>query len=174
MGAPRGGPGPSPWPSFSLGESGGATAEPPLSWPWPLGAAVAAGVMGFPLFVRSVRLSIEAIDTKLETAARTLGASAWKTFWTVSLPLMAPGILAGLLLAFARALSEFGATITFVANIPGQTRTLPIAIYSVLQAPGGDTAALRMVVLSTALAIIALATSEFMARRLRARLYGQS
>jgi molybdate transport system permease protein len=138
------------------------------------GAAVAAGVMGFPLFVRSVRLSIEAIDTKLETAARTLGASAWKTFWTVSLPLMAPGILAGLLLAFARALSEFGATITFVANIPGQTRTLPIAIYSVLQAPGGDTAALRMVVLSTALAIIALATSEFMARRLRARLYGQS
>ncbi len=138
------------------------------------GAAVAAGVMGFPLFVRSVRLSIEAIDARLETAARTLGASAWKTFLTISLPLMAPGILAGLVLSFARALSEFGATITFVANIPGQTRTLPIAIYSVLQTPGGEAAALRMVILSTGLAIVALAASEFMVRRIRTRVYGQT
>ena len=137
------------------------------------GASVAAGLMGFPLFVRSVRLSIESIDSKLEDAARTLGASPLKTFWTISLPLMAPGILAGLLLAFARALGEFGATITFVANIPGQTRTLPVAIYSVLQTPDGETAAFRMVILSTALAILALAISEIMARRVRIRLHGK-
>lgn len=137
------------------------------------GASVAAGIMGFPLFVRSVRLSIESIDTKLEDAARTLGASPLKTFRTISLPLMAPGILTGLLLAFARALGEFGATITFVANIPGQTRTLPIAIYSVLQTPGGEAEAFRMVILSTALAILALAVSEVIARRVRTRLHGK-
>ena len=136
------------------------------------GAAVAAGVMGFPLFVRAIRLSIEAMDPRLEAAARTLGATPLRVFWSVTVPLMTPGLIAGALLAFARALGEFGATITFVANIPGQTRTLPIAIYTVLQSPGGDAAVLRMVLLATLLAILALVASEVLARQVRKRIHG--
>src|SRR5690606_8943386 len=106
------------------------------------GAALASAVMAFPLLVRAMRLSLEAVDCKLEAAARTLGAAPADVFFTVTLPLMAPGILAGAVLAFARSLGEFGATITFVSNIPGETRTLPIAIYSLTQTPGGEAAAL--------------------------------
>ena len=138
------------------------------------GAALAAGIMGFPLLVRALRLSLEAIDPKLETAARTLGATPFATFCQVTFPLMLPGLVTGLFLAFARALAEFGATITFVANIPGQTRTLPVAIYTALQTPGGDEMALRMVFLSIGLAVLALAASEFMGRRVRRRVFGAS
>ena len=138
------------------------------------GAALAAGIMGFPLLVRALRLSLEAIDPKLETAARTLGATPFATFCQVTFPLMLPGLVTGLFLAFARALAEFGATITFVANIPGQTRTLPVAIYTALQSPGGDEMALRMVLLSIGLAVLALAASEFMGRRVRKQVFGVS
>ncbi len=143
-----------------------------LAFNWK-GAAVAAGVMGFPLFVRALRLSIEAIDPRVETAARTLGASPFETFRRITFPLLLPGLVTGLLLAFARALGEFGATITFVANIPGQTRTLPVAIYTALQSPGGDDMALRMVVLSVLLAIAALAASEVATKMIRKRIYGE-
>lgn len=136
------------------------------------GAAVAAGVMGFPLLVRSVRLSVESIDRRLETAASTLGAPPWRVFLTITAPLMAPGIVAGMLLAFARALGEFGATISFVSNIPGETRTLPLAIYAQLQVPGGDTQAGRLMLLSLLLAIAALALSEILNRRMYRRLHG--
>ena len=131
------------------------------------GAAVAAGVMAFPLMVRSMRLSLEAVDRRLEAAARTLGAGRLDVFLTVTLPLMAPGILTGALLAFARSLGEFGATITFVSNIPGETRTLPLALYSLVQSPGGELGALRLAGLSIVLALAALAASELLARRLR-------
>ncbi len=134
------------------------------------GAAVASAVMAFPLVVRAIRLSIEAVDRRLEAAARTLGAGPVRVFFTVTLPLTAPGILVGAILGFARSLGEFGATITFVSNIPGQTRTLPIALYTLVQAPGGEAAALRLVALSVALAFAALLTSELLARRLRARI----
>ena len=136
------------------------------------GAAVAAAVMAFPLMVRAMRLSIEAVDRKLETAARTLGATRANVFLTVTLPLILPGILAGAVLAFARSLGEFGATITFVSNIPGETRTLPLALYSLIQTPGGEAGALRLAVLSVLLSLAALAISEIIARRLRARLTG--
>ncbi len=138
------------------------------------GAALAAGIMGFPLMVRGIRLSIEAIDPRIETAARTLGASPFRVFWSISLPLMLPGLIAGTFLGFARALAEFGATITFVAAIPGKTSTLPVAIYIALQKPGGEDAALRMVVLSVLLAISALAASELFARTIRRTIYGAS
>jgi len=138
------------------------------------GAALAAGVMGFPLFVRAIRLSIEAADPRLEAAARTLGANPLQVFWRITLPLMTPGLITGALLSFARALGEFGATITFVANIPGQTRTLPIAIYTILQSPGGDEALFRMALLATLLAIVALGASEYLARQVRKRLHGAS
>ena len=131
------------------------------------GAAVAAGVMAFPLMVRAMRLSLELVDQRLEAAARTLGAGPFDVFVTVTLPLMSPGILAGAILAFARSLGEFGATITFVANIPGETRTLPLALYSLVQTPGGEAGALRLVVLSVLLALVALGASEVLARRLR-------
>ena len=131
------------------------------------GAAVAAGVMSFPLMVRAMRLSLELVDQRLEAAARTLGAGRFDVFVTVTLPLMSPGILAGAILAFARSLGEFGATITFVANIPGETRTLPLALYSLVQTPGGEAGALRLVVLSILLALVALGASEVLARRLR-------
>jgi molybdate transport system permease protein len=131
------------------------------------GAAVAAGVMSFPLMVRAMRLSLELVDQRLEAAARTLGAGRFDVFLTVTLPLMSPGILAGAILAFARSLGEFGATITFVANIPGETRTLPLALYSLVQTPGGEAGALRLVVLSILLALVALGASEVLARRLR-------
>ncbi len=139
----------------------------PFTWE---GAALAAAVMAFPLMVRAMRLSIEAVDRKLEPAARTLGASRASVFLTITLPLIMPGILAGAVLAFARSLGEFGATITFVSNIPGETRTLPLALYSLIQTPGGEAGALRLVILSVLLSLAALGASEAIARRLRARL----
>ena len=119
--------------------------------------------------VRAIRLSIEAVDRKLETAARTLGASRANVFLTITLPLILPGVVAGAMLAFARSLGEFGATITFVSNIPGETRTLPLALYSLIQTPGGEAGAFRLVVLSVLLSLAALGLSEALARRLRAR-----
>ncbi|HEY7673726.1 MAG TPA: molybdate ABC transporter permease subunit [Burkholderiales bacterium] len=136
------------------------------------GAALAAGVMGFPLMVRAVRLSFEAIDRKLEAAASTLGAGPLAVFATVTLPLALPGILTGMLLSFARGLGEFGATITFVSNIPGETRTLPLAIYTYTQVPGGDESALRLSLLAVALSLAALFVSEVMVRRATRRIMG--
>lgn len=129
------------------------------------GAALAAAIMAFPLMVRAMRLSIEAVDPRLEEAAGTLGASPIRTFLTVTLPMILPGILTGAILAFAKALGEFGATITFVSNIPGQTQTLPSAIYAFLQVPGGEGAALRLVAISVAIAMGALIASEWIAQR---------
>ena len=134
------------------------------------GAAVAAAVMAFPLMVRAIRLGIESVDRRLEEAARTLGATPARSLFTVTLPLAAPGLLTGALLAFARCLGEFGATITFVSNVPGQTRTLPLAIYTLLQTPEGETAAAWLAGISLALAIVALAASELAARAIRKRL----
>lgn len=136
------------------------------------GAAVASAVVAFPLMVRAIRLSLEAVDRGLEQAARTLGAGRWRVFWSITLPLTLPGVLSGMVLAFARSLGEFGATITFVSNIPGQTRTLPLALYSVLQTPGGEAAAQRLCVISIILALAALFASEALSRRLAARLRG--
>ena len=129
------------------------------------GAALAAAVMALPLMVRAIRLSIEAVDERLEGAARTLGASPWRAFATVTLPLSAPGILAALVLGFARSIGEFGATITFVSNIPGETRTLPLAIYSALQVPGGDAQVWRLAGMSVALSLVALIAAEALTRR---------
>ncbi|WP_127114308.1 molybdate ABC transporter permease subunit [Shimia sediminis] len=137
------------------------------------GAALAAGVMAFPLMVRAMRLSIEAVDIKLEQAAATLGASRLWVFLTVTLPLILPGIIAGGILAFAKAMGEFGATITFVSNIPGQTQTLPSAIYAFLQVPGGESAAMKLVLISVAVAMTALLLSEIFARRLTKRMEGR-
>lgn len=131
------------------------------------GAALAAAVMGFPLLVRAVRLSIESMDARLESAARTLGAGPWRVFFTVTLPIILPGIATGLLLSFARSLGEFGATITFVSNIPGETQTLPLAIYGATQVPGGEALALRLSAISVALSLVALAASEWLSRRAR-------
>jgi molybdate transport system permease protein len=136
------------------------------------GAALACGVMGFPLFVRAARLSFEAVDPRLEQAAATLGANGAWTFLTVTLPLALPGVIAGAVLCFAKALGEFGATITFVSNIPGETQTISAAIYTYTQIPGGDGAALRLVVLAVAIALVALVASELLARRAGARAYG--
>ncbi len=136
------------------------------------GAALAAGVMAFPLLVRAIRLSLEAVDPKLEQAAATLGASRPWVFVTVTLPLILPGIIAGAVLGFAKAMGEFGATITFVSNIPGQTQTLPSAIYAFLQVPGGEGAALRLVAISVAVAMSALLLSEWLARRAQRRVSG--
>ncbi|RSV43470.1 molybdate ABC transporter permease [Sphingomonas sp. ABOLE] len=129
------------------------------------GAAIAAGVMALPLMVRAIRLSLEAVDQRLEQAARSLGAGPVRTFATVTLPLALPGVLAGLVLGFARALGEFGATISFVSNVPGETETLPLAIYSALQVPGGEGQVLRLAGVSIAIAFIALLASELVARR---------
>ncbi|MBN8632827.1 MAG: molybdate ABC transporter permease subunit [Rhodobacterales bacterium] len=137
------------------------------------GAALAAAVMAFPLLVRAIRLAIEAVDPKLEEAAATLGASRPMVFLTVTLPLILPGVIAGAVLAFAKAMGEFGATITFVANIPGETQTLPTAIYSFLQVPGGDGPALRLVGISVAVAMLALVLSEVLARRVARRIAGR-
>ncbi|KUP91939.1 molybdate ABC transporter permease subunit [Tritonibacter horizontis] len=134
------------------------------------GASLAAGIMGFPLLVRSLRLSFELIDPGLERAAATLGASPVWVFLSVSLPLALPGLIAGAVLAFAKAMGEFGATITFVANIPGETQTLPSAIYALLQVPGGENSALRLVVISILVSFGALLLSEALNRRLAARL----
>ncbi|MDP6874856.1 MAG: molybdate ABC transporter permease subunit [Alphaproteobacteria bacterium] len=134
------------------------------------GAALAAAVMAFPLLVRAVRLSMEAVDRRLETAARTLGARPLRVFLTITLPLTAPGILTGVLLAFIRCLGEFGATITFAANVPGETRTLPLALYTALQIPGGEAGATRLALISVALAIIALVASQYLAKQLSKRI----
>jgi molybdate transport system permease protein len=137
------------------------------------GAALASGVMGFPLLVRPIRLALEAIDRRLEDAAATLGANPALTFFTVTLPLALPGIVAGLLLCFARALGEFGATITFVSNIPGETQTISAAIYTFLQIPDGDAAAGRLVVVAIALSLAALIIAEWLGRRASARFHGE-
>ncbi len=136
------------------------------------GAALASAVMAFPLMVRAIRLALELVDRRIETAARTLGAGRARVALTITLPLALPGVLTGMVLAFARSLGEFGATITFVSNIPGETRTLPIALYSLVQTPGGEAGALRLVFISLALALAALALSEILARRVAARLQG--
>ena len=136
------------------------------------GAALACGIMSFPLLVRPIRLSIEAVDRRLEQAAATLGAAPWQIFLTVTLPLALSGVLAGMVLGFAKALGEFGATITFVSNIPGETQTISSAIYALIQTPGGDAAALRLVVVSTLMATAALIASEWFARRALLRLHG--
>ena len=134
------------------------------------GAAIASAVIAFPLMVRAIRLSLESVDRGLEQAARTLGCGPVRTFFSVTLPLMLPGVLTGVILAFARSLSEFGATITFVSNIPGETRTLPIALYALTQVPGGDAAALRLCIISVVVAFTALLASDLLARRVQARL----
>jgi molybdate transport system permease protein len=136
------------------------------------GAVISCGVMAFPLMVRAIRLSIEAIDRRLEDAAATLGASRFWRFFTVTLPLALPGVIAGCMLAFARALGEFGATITFVSNIPGETQTISAAIYTLTQVPGGDAAALQLVVVAVIISLAALVASEWLARRATARLHG--
>lgn len=131
------------------------------------GAALAAAIMGFPLLVRALRLSFESIDSRLERAARTLGAGPWRVFFTITLPLAVPGLATGALLGFARCLGEFGATITFVSNIPGETQTLPLAIYTYTQVPGQDAQALKLSILSVILSLAALAASEWLVRRSR-------
>ena len=136
------------------------------------GAVVASAVMAFPLMVRAIRLSLETVDRRLEAAARTLGSGPVRIFLTVTLPLIAPGILTGSILAFARSLGEFGATITFVSNIAGETRTLPLALFTLAQTPGGESGALRLAAISAALAMMALLASEATAGRLRHRLGG--
>lgn len=133
------------------------------------GAVVAAVVMALPLMVRPIRLSIEAIDRRLESAASTLGAHPFVVFFTVTVPLALPGIVTGAVLGFARSLGEFGATITFVSNIPGETQTLPLAIYTQAQIPGGEPAALRLTVIAVAISLLALIASEFFARRVSRR-----
>ncbi len=143
-----------------------------LAFNW-TGAALAAAIMGFPLLVRAIRLSIEAIDPGLESAASTLGANRFVVFVSITLPLMLPGILAGAVLSFARALGEFGATITFVGNIPGLTQTIPTAIYTYTQVPGGETAALRLTVIAIAIAFAALLVSDALARRVTRRMLGR-
>jgi molybdate transport system permease protein len=129
------------------------------------GAALAAAIMALPLMVRAMRLSIEAVDRRLEGAARTLGASRWRVFWTITVPLALPGLLAGAVLGFARSIGEFGATITFVSNIPGETRTLPIAIYAALQVPGSDAEVARLAIISVVLSVGALIVSEVLSRK---------
>jgi molybdate transport system permease protein len=142
-----------------------------FSFRW-TGAALACGVMAFPLLVRAIRLSFEAIDRRLEDAASTLGANGIWAFLTVTLPLALPGIIAGMVLAFAKALGEFGATITFVSNIPGETQTLSAAIYTFTQIPGGDAAAMRLVIVAIVIALAALVASEWFARRAGMRYHG--
>jgi molybdate transport system permease protein len=137
------------------------------------GAALASAVMGFPLMVRAIRLSVEAIDRRLEDAAGTLGASPVAIFFSVTLPLMLPGIVAGMVLSFAKSLGEFGATITFVSNIPGETRTIPTAIYTLTQVPGGEEGALRLTLVAVAISMAALLASELLARRLGRRVAGR-
>lgn len=142
-----------------------------LAFRW-TGAALAAAIMGFPLMVRAIRLAVEAVDTRLEEAAGTLGAGRLATFWLVTLPLTLPGIIAGAVLGFAKAMGEFGATITFVSNIPGETQTLPSAIYTFLQVPGGEGGAIRLTVISIVVAIGALVASEVLASRARRKVSG--
>lgn len=142
-----------------------------LAFRW-TGAALAAAVMAFPLMVRAIRLAIEAVDPKLEQAAGTLGASRPWVFLTITLPLILPGVVAGAILAFAKAMGEFGATITFVSSIPGQTQTLPSAIYAFLQVPGGESQAFRLVLIAIAIAMVALILSEWVGRAVARRIAG--
>jgi molybdate transport system permease protein len=143
-----------------------------FSFRW-TGAALACGIMGFPLLVRPIRLAIVAIDRKLEDAASTLGASRFWVFATVTLPLSVPGLIAGFVLCFAKALGEFGATITFVSNIPGETQTISAAIYTLTQVPGGDAAAGRLVLVAIAISLLALVAAEWLARRAGTRFHGE-
>ena len=143
-----------------------------IGFTW-IGASVAAAIMAFPLMVRAMRLAFEMIDQRLELAARTLGASPFRMLFHISIPLAMPGIMTGTILAFARCLGEFGATITFVSNIPGETRTLPLAVYTLTQTPDGEAAAFRLVVISILIALIALAISEIITRKAKARLGDQ-
>jgi molybdate transport system permease protein len=143
-----------------------------FSFRW-TGAALACGVMAFPLVVRPIRLSIEAIDRRLEDASQTLGANGFWAFATITLPLALPGIIAGAMLGFAKALGEFGATITFVSNIPGETQTISAAIYTLTQVPDGDRAAMQLVLVSIVISVAALVASEWLARRAQARLHGE-
>ena len=140
-----------------------------IAFTW-VGAVVASAVMGFPLMVRSARLAISQVDTGLEAAAQSLGAQPWRVFFTVTLPLAMPGIVTGLILAFSRSLGEFGATITFVGNIEGETRTLPLAIYTYTQLPGGDMVAMRLVIISMVIALGALMLSEILERQATKRI----
>ncbi len=142
-----------------------------LAFTWK-GAAVAAAVMAFPLMVRAVRLSIESVDRGVESAARTLGAGPIRVFFTVTLPLVTPGLLTGFILAFARSLGEFGATITFVSNIRGETQTLPLALYTLTQVPDGEVGAMRLCIISVVIAMVALVASEGLARRFTAYIKG--
>jgi len=142
-----------------------------FSFRW-TGAALACGIMAFPLMVRAIRLSIEAIDTRLEDAAATLGANRVWRFATITLPLALPGIIAGAILSFTRALGEFGATITFVSNIPGETQTISAAIYTLTQVPSGDADALKLVIVSVIISLVALIAAEWLARRATARIHG--
>lgn len=142
-----------------------------LAFTWK-GAAVAAGVMAFPLMVRAMRLSLEGVDEGVEHAARTLGAGPLRVFFTVTLPLITPGIITGLILAFARSLGEFGATITFVSNIRGETQTLPLALYTLIEVPGGESAAMRLCMVAVVIAMAALVASEILARRFAGRIQG--
>ncbi|MGR3794035.1 molybdate ABC transporter permease subunit [Vannielia sp. SX4] len=153
---------------------GGALAEVGVvfAFRW-TGAALAAGIMGFPLLVRAIRLSVEAVDPKLEQAAATLGASRAWVFCTVTLPLILPGVIAGGVLAFAKAMGEFGATITFVSNIPGETQTLPLAVHNFMQVPGAEASAWRLVVVALVVAMGALLLSEWLSRRVAARVAGR-
>ncbi|MBN9512116.1 MAG: molybdate ABC transporter permease subunit [Alphaproteobacteria bacterium] len=139
-----------------------------FSFRW-TGAALACAIMGFPLMVRAIRLSIEAVDRRLEAAAGTLGANPLWVFATITLPLCLPGIIAGAILGFAKSMGEFGATITFVSNIPGETQTLPSLIYTLTQVPGGDAAAMRLTLVSIAISMVALLGSELLARRIGSR-----
>jgi len=139
-----------------------------FSFRW-TGAALACAVMGFPLMVRAIRLSIEAVDRRLESAAGTLGAAPLLVFATITMPLILPGVIAGMILSFAKAMGEFGATITFVSNIPGETQTLPSAIYTFTQVPGGDAGAMRLTLVSIAISMVALVASEALARRVGRR-----
>ena len=134
------------------------------------GAALASAVIAFPLMVRAIRLALEAVDLKLEQAARTLGAGFWRVLFTITLPLSFPGILAGVVLAFARSLGEFGATITFVSNIPGETRTIPLAMYTLIETPGAEGDAARLCIIAILLSLISLLLSEWLARWSRRRL----
>jgi len=143
-----------------------------FSFRW-TGAALACGIMGFPLMVRAIRLSIEAVDRGLEAAASTLGANPFIVFFTITLPLAIPGILSGAVLCFAKALGEFGATITFVSNIPGETQTISAAIYTLTQVPSGDAAALRLVVVAVIISFAALIAAEWMARSAGRRIRGE-
>jgi len=142
-----------------------------LAFRW-TGAVLAAIVMGFPLMVRAIRLAIEAVDPRIEDAARTLGAPGYAVFATITLPLILPGVLAGAVMGFAKAIGEFGATITFVANIPGETQTLPSAIYALLQVPGGEGAAIALILWASVLALGAVVLSEWLARRVARRIAG--